>query len=53
VISPRRYVYLTMVRETMLDYYSEIKCTAPADSERRREMGKVPEKIVRKAETEA
>jgi hypothetical protein len=53
VISSCRHVYVTTVRETMLDNYSEIICTAPADSERRREMGKIPENIVRKAETEA
>jgi hypothetical protein len=31
VISPRRHVCVTMVRETMLDYYLEIICTAPAE----------------------
>ena len=30
VISPRGYVYVTMVRERMLGYCSEIICTAPA-----------------------
>lgn len=51
VISSRRQVYVTIVHENMLDYYSEIICTAAA--QRRREMRRIPGKIVRKAETEA
>lgn len=31
VISPRMHVYVTMVRGTVLDYYLEIICTAPAE----------------------
>jgi len=40
LISPRRHVYVTMVHETMLEYSSEVICTAAAQC--RREIGKVP-----------
>jgi len=43
VISPRRHVYVTMVRETMLDYYPEIICTALAEEGNGEE---VPGKVV-------
>jgi hypothetical protein len=49
VISPRRHVYVAMVRETMLDYYSEIICTTPAEEGN----GEAPWEDCTKAETEA
>jgi hypothetical protein len=49
VTSPRRHVYVTMVRETLPDYYSEIICTAPAEEGN----GEGPWEDCTKAETEA